>query len=314
MKSNYQHNNNKAFFEIARESASITFDEFSEKYYVTETPVIIEDIGKDWSAINTWTESYIRTKLAEDPTAKAASLWYWMEKDTLDQDYQTPKIITKFLNSDEIFPRNELMRVWAHPQGNVSSWHYDANMVNVFNVQMTGKKEWFLVSPQTPLKCYPFTSFAIMNGNDQKIFKRKKYTQVILNPGDMLYIPPLWFHKVISLEKENLNLNWIFTKKNTEIVSSTLTRELDRYALQSYLSKHRYEWVKNAFAKINEKIPGYLRWKWRYPIMIETKVKQKPFALIRLSLKEISALAYMLLHANKIKPYLKSIRSIKKLK
>ena len=313
MKNNYQHNKNKGYFEIAREPANISLEVFTEKYYQTETPVIIENIGKSWPAINNWNEAYIREKLANDSKAKAASLWYWMEKGTLEQDYETPEIINKLLDSDDTFPRRELMRIWAHPQGNVSSWHYDANMVNVFNVQMTGKKEWFLVSPETPLTCYPFTSFAIMDNNDEKIFKKKTYAHAILNQGDMLYIPPLWFHKVISLEKENLNLNWIFTKKKTDVVSSTLSRELDRYSLQSYLSNHRFKWVKNSFASINQNIPGYLRWKWRYPEMIITPVKSKPFALIRLTIKEIALIGKVLLHVNKIKPYIQSIRSIKKL-
>ena len=314
MLKNYQHNKNKAYFEIAREPSSISFETFLEKYYETETPVLIENIGKDWSAVGTWTEDYIRVKLMQDKKAKAASLWYWMEKDTLDDDYETPELINLLLNSDDVFPRNELMRIWAHAQGNVSSWHYDANMVNVFNVQITGRKEWFLVSPQTPLMCYPFTSFAVMDDNDDKIFQHKKYTHLILNQGDMLYIPPLWFHKVISLDKENLNLNWIFTKKKTDIVSSTLVRELDRYALQSYLSNHRFKWVQKTFAHINSSIPGYLRWKWRYPEMITTPVKPEFLHLLRLNIKEISSIGKVLLHANKIKPYLKSIRNIKKLK
>ena len=313
MTTSYQHNKNQGYFEIAREPASISLATFKEKYYLSETPVIIESIGENWPALSLWSEDYIREKLSKDTSAKAASLWYWMEKGTLDQDYDTPEIIDQLLCSDDIFPRTELMRIWAHKQGNVSSWHYDANMVNVFNVQMTGKKEWLLVSPKTPLTCYPFTSFAVMDNNDENIFKNKTYTQVILNKGDMLYIPPLWFHKVTSLDAENLNLNWIFTKKHTEIKTKTLVRELDRYALQSYLSKHRYQWVKDSFAKMNQNIPGYLRWKWRYPTMIETPVKPRLFALIRLTLNELKSLAKVAWHANKINPYLDSIRSIKKL-
>lgn len=309
----YQHNQNKGFFEIAKEPASISFDSFIEKYYQTETPVIIENVGKNWPAISLWSEDYIRTRLSKEAKAKAASLWYWMEKDTLDDDYVTPDIIDQLLDSDDIFPRNELMRIWAHPKGNVSSWHYDANMVSVFNVQMTGKKEWLLVSPKTPLSCYPFTSFAIMENNDEKIFKTKTYSQVILNKGDMLYIPPLWFHKVISLEAENLNLNWIVTKKKTDIVTITLERELDRYALQTYLSNHHYQWVQNVFAYINKNIPGYLKWKWRYPAMIETPISSKRFNLLRLFFKELFSVFKLVRHVNKIKPYIRSIRSIKKL-
>lgn len=313
MTNHYQHNKNKGYFEIAREPSSIAFDTFEKKYYLTETPVVIENIGKDWPAMDNWSEVYIREKLSQDKKAKAASLWYWMEKGTLDQDYETPEIINQLLDSGDVFPRNDLMRIWAHPKDNISSWHYDSNMVNVFNVQMTGKKEWFLVSPQTPLTCYPFTSFAIMDDNDESIFKHKNYTHLILNQGDMLYIPPLWFHKVISLEKENLNLNWVLTKKQTEVLSLTLSRELDRYALQSYLSQHRFKWVQNAFTKINQNTPGYLRLKWSYPEMIKTPVEPKLFHLLRLSLKEIASLGKVLFHVNKIKPYIQSIRPIKKL-
>jgi len=308
-----QHQNNKGYFEIAREPASISFETFTRKYYQTETPVIIENIAKDWPAISHWNEDYIREKLSNVSTAKAASLWYWMEKGCLDEDYETPEIVEQLLSSDDVFPRTELMRIWAHKKGNISSWHYDANMVNVFNVQMTGRKEWLLVSPETPLTCYPFTSFAVMDNNDKKVFTKKTYTQLTLNQGDMLYIPPLWFHKVISLEKENLNLNWIFTKKQTEVTSTTLKRELDRYALQTYLSEHRFQWVQKTFDKINQNIPGYLRWKWRYPEMIQTPIKPRFLGLIRLTLKEIRSLGKVFWHANKIEPYLQSIRSIKKL-
>ena len=99
-----------------------------------------------------------------------------MEKGTLANDYQTPQIINQFLDSPESVPRTELMRIWIHKMGNVSSWHYDSNMVNVFNIQVTGKKEFILVSPETPLDCYSSTSFTIMDDNDERIFQHKIYT------------------------------------------------------------------------------------------------------------------------------------------
>ena len=304
---------NKGYFEIARENSDISFTDFQRRYYESEQPVVIENIGAQWPAKDLWTEDYIREQLSREPTAKAASLWYWMEKGTLEKDYETPEVINQFLDSPEVFPRTELMRIWIHKMGAVSSWHYDANMVNVFNVQVTGKKEFILVSPETPLDCYPFTSFAIMDNNDERIFQKKIYTKATLNEGDMLYIPPLWFHKVFSLGEENINLNWIFTKKETSVSTKTLTRELERYSLQTYLSKHRYQWVRNAFQNANEKIPGYLRWKWRYPEMIRTPQQPRRLSLIRRTLNEMSVLGKVLMHAKKIQPYIENLRSIKKL-
>lgn len=310
---NQGQHNNKGFFEIAREGSDISFASFVQRYYQSEQPVIIENVGKKWPAIQLWTEDYIREKLSKESTAKAASLWYWMEKGTLDKDYETPEIINQFLDSPEVFPRTELMRIWIHQQGNVSSWHYDANMVNVFNIQVTGKKEFVLVSPETPLDCYPFTSFAIMDDNDERIFRKKIYTRATLNEGDMLYIPPLWFHKVFSLGAENINLNWIFTKKETSVLSKTLTRELERYSLQTYLSTHRYQWVQKAFQNANAKIPGYLRWKWRYPEMIRTPQLPRRLSLLRRTLNELSVLGKVLWHAKKIQPYIDNLRPVKKL-
>jgi len=306
-------NNKKSYFEIARESASISIEDFIQKYYLTEQPVIIENVGEDWLGKVRWTESYIREELAKEKSASTASLWYWMEKGTLKDDYETPAVVDALINSNEIFPRNQLMRIWINFKGNVSSWHYDANMVNVFNAQVTGQKDWLLVSPDTPLACYPFTSFAIMDDNDEKIFRQKRYTKFSLMAGDMIYVPPLWFHKVFSMDEENISVNWIFTKKKTEVKSKTLVRELERYAVQTFLSENKYESVRNTFKDVNKKIPGYLRWKWRYPKMIETPVKPRKFRLIRRTFNEITVMGKVLWHSKKISPYIENLRSVKKL-
>jgi len=314
MKKNHSNSpNNRFYFEIAREPSTLSLSDFCQRYYDTEQPVIIENIGADWPAKDLWTESYVREQLAKESSAKAASLWYWMEKGTLANDYETPHIINNLINSSAVFSRTELMRIWIHKRGNVSSWHYDANMVNVFNIQVTGKKEWWLVSPETPLACYPFINFVIMDGKNESIFRHKIQTQFVLNQGDMLYIPPLWFHKVSSLADENISLNWIFTKKKTTVSTKTLTRELERYALQEYLSKHRFQFIRNTFQTINLKIPGYLRWKWRYATMIKTPQISRRFSLIRRTLNEITVLGKVFLHANKIRPYINNLKLTKKL-
>lgn len=298
---------------MARERADIPFSTFCERYFDTETPVVIENAGADWPARNLWTEKYIHDQLSKEPSAKAASLWYWMEKGTLENDYETPGLITRLTEHPDIFPRTELMRIWIHKRGNISSWHYDANMVNVLTVQVTGKKEWLLVSPETPLDCYPFTNFAIMDGDDEKIFRRNIHTKVILNEGDMLYVPALWFHKVFSLGEENINLNWIFTKKETAVSTTTLTRELERYSIQEYLSEHRFQFVRDIFQAINSRIPGYLRWKWRYPEMIRTPLPPRRLGRIRRTFSEMAVLGKVLWHAQKIRPYIHNLRPLRKL-
>ncbi len=307
------HNNNFGCFEIARESSTLSYEDFYKKYFDAEQPVIIEDVSSKWPAPTLWTETYIREKLSNEPTAKAASLWYWMERGTLEHDYKTPDIINKLIDSPKVFPRSQAMRIWIHSKNNVSSWHYDANMVNVFNIQITGQKEWVVVSPDTPLDCYPFVNFAVMGEADEKMLEGKNYSRFMLNEGELLYVPPLWFHKVSSLKDENISLNWIFTKKQTNVASKTLHRELERYFLQTYLSEHRFKWVRDTFQKINTNIPGYLRWKWAYPKMIKTPHENRRFQLTRRTLNEMAVLAKVLRYANKIKPYIDSLKTVKKL-
>lgn len=169
--------NTVGYFEIAREKPDLSIDEFVSRYYVPEQPVIIENAGADWPAKTLWTESYIRGKLAKEPGSSAASLWYWMERDTLDSDYQVPEVVAHLLDFAGTFPRSKSMRTWIHDKNNVSSWHYDTNMVSVFNAQVTGQKEWYLVSPDTPLDCYPFINFAIMDGNDEKNLRKKTFAK-----------------------------------------------------------------------------------------------------------------------------------------
>jgi len=307
--------NSKGHFEIARESGDITFEHFCSHYFDTEKPVIIENVTTDWNAPNVWTEDYVREKLADIPTAKAASLWYWMERDTLNQDYTTPEIIERLVDSPKVFPRNELlMRLWVHAKGNVSSWHYDANLVSVFNIQVTGLKEWLIISPDTPLASYPFLSFTVMGESDEKILKNKRYARFDLKQGDMLYLPPLWYHKVTSKEDENISVNWILTKRKTKVISKTLIRELERYHLQDYLSNHRYEFVRNTFKSINENMPAYLRWKWRYSEMIETPHIPRKFQLIRRMFNEMAVIGKVIRYSNKIRPYIDNLKPIKKLR
>lgn len=129
----------------------------------------------------------------------------------------------------------------------------------------------------------------------------------------MLYVPPLWFHKVISKGEENISLNWILTKKETEVSSKTLLRELERYQLQEYLSKHRFGWVESMFKVINTKVPGYLRSKWLYPAMIKTSQPRRRFGLIRRALSELAALGKSLWHANKVSLYFDNLKPVKKL-
>ncbi|WP_299204482.1 cupin-like domain-containing protein [uncultured Amphritea sp.] len=304
---------NSGFFDIARESSDISFEEFSEKYLTPEIPVIIEGVGNDWPARERWSEEYLLKQLAQAPTVSTASLWYWGERDVLPEDFTTPDFVNQCLDSPAMFPRKLHTRIWIHKMYNVSSWHYDANFTNVFNVQVKGKKEWFLISPDTPLDCYPYTTFAIMDGKKEDVLEGKRHTQFFLNEGDMVYIPPVWFHKVIACDKENININWLFTKRKTTVSSVELKRDLERYVLHNYLSNHRFKFVRGIVALFNRYTPVFIQIKWNDEEMTKTPYTVSGLDMFMRVLKENFMLLKTLMHVNKIKPYMKSISRPKKL-
>jgi len=305
----------KGFFEISRESAEITYEDFTDKYFNTERPVIIEGVGANWPAKSIWNAEYLHNKLSKESSASDATLWYWMNRGALEEDYSPPVIINKCLDSKTVFKRTQSIRIWMHKKNNISNWHYDGSLVNVFNVQIKGQKEWFLISPETPLDCYPYTSYAILDGkSDQQTFKNKIHTQFVLKEGDMVYIPHLWFHKVVSQGEDNININWIFTKRKTALLSKALTRELDRYRLLEYFSEHRFSLIRKGFKKINSMLPSYVKIVWRYSEMIQTTYPPRRIDLVTRVLKEGVMCLKMLAYIHKIKPYLKSLSTVKKLK
>ena len=134
----------------------------------------------------------------------------------------------------------------------------------------------------------------------------------MLNEGDMLFIPALWFHKVIACGDENISLNWVFTKKKTTVISKTLIREVERYALQDYLSTHPVKLIRKIFEFIVAKLPAFVRWKWHYPNMIETSLPDRKFGLIRLIYNEIAVLRNVFIHADKIGPYMHNLKFVRK--
>lgn len=301
-------------FEIAKEPADISFDKFWNEYFIPERPFIIENIGADWPALKRWNETYLLARLAKENQAKAASLWYWMEKDCLNDEYTTPAIIDKTLAAKKtVFWRTRAMRVWIHGKNNLSSWHYDANMVSVFNIQVTGRKKWSLISPETPIDYYPFTNFGILDSQGNNIFQDKIHTCFELNAGDMLFLPPLWIHQVEACEDENISLNWLVTKKQTQVVSKTLQRDLERYSISEYFAKHPRPAIQKLHRKINAILPGYLVIGWRFPKLIKTPYLPSATHLLSRVAKELLSLSLVIKNIRHIGPYLKKVKSAKNL-
>lgn len=105
-------------------------------------------------------------------------------------------------------------RVWLSPKGTITPAHYDISH-NMF-IQIRGRKRVVLFPPVSWQSLYPWpilhpgglSAQATLGGDcDEQHSKFPAFIcnqlpayVVDVNPGDVLYIPPLWFHQVESLE------------------------------------------------------------------------------------------------------------------
>ena len=109
----------------------------------------------------------------------------------------------------DIYPYHELLRLnpqktsincWIGQSGVVTPCHYDGYH-NIY-VQLSGYKMFYLAPPtlRNFVKPYPFLHPSQGQCQiDNYMFADDNPTIALLKPGDVLYIPPLWFHSVVSI-------------------------------------------------------------------------------------------------------------------
>lgn len=100
-----------------------------------------------------------------------------------------------------------VLNAWLGPEGTVSPAHYDPK--HNLLAQVVGSKRVLLFSPGDSQCLYPNpgmlnnTSSVDCDEPDLKAFPRFAEGvgfEGVLNPGELLYIPPLWWHHIRSLK------------------------------------------------------------------------------------------------------------------
>lgn len=189
---------------------------FRRDYFDPEIPVIITDVTAGWPAAQKWNLQHLSELLATRPDLER-SQWFQMEDSLLGDDYEQPAVVTAALAPELSVARLDNVRVWLHERGHTTSLHHDGNLLFVFNVQVKGTKSWRLISPHSHV-AYNFLSrvpvFTFHSAPADEI--RRMGVELLefdLQEGEMVYIPPLWAHQVVSVGHENINLNWVATRR-----------------------------------------------------------------------------------------------------
>jgi len=124
-------------------------------------------------------------------------------------------------------------RMWRHRKGNFTRNHYDGNGVHVVNLCLAGSKR-FSIAPPGTFWTLPLSNIGIVP--DPSGFKY----EVDLTPGDALYIPRFWFHKVRTLEDDSVNVNANFYYMNRCDAPSVHQRNDDVLELHRFFRSYMW--------------------------------------------------------------------------
>ncbi len=191
--------------------------EFLEKYYATNTPVIITDVMQNWQALSRWNPQYFKQHYGEVPV----EVQFNRESNPLfeREKYKHPKQMTMgeyvdlvvnggktndyymvpynenlerselqgLLEEIEVFPeyldgskRNLCMFFWFGPEGTITPLHHDP--CNVLLAQVYGKKRIRLISPNQRHLLYNLFSVysdVDLNNPDYEKYPRFKDVEVL---------------------------------------------------------------------------------------------------------------------------------------
>lgn len=210
---------------------------FRSNYYKNQKPILIKNSMDHWPALEKWKDmDYLIAKAGSRTVPIELGSQYTSEnwsqnlikfedfvrnyvlkniKDSEDVAYlaqhdlfdQIPELKNDICQPEYILDKSPRIKAWFGPKGTVSPLHTDPT--HNLLCQILGSKKIILASPEDTEKLYPHEHFMLNNTsqidaenldyNKFPLCKEVKFYSIILQHGDILYIPPKWWHHVRSL-------------------------------------------------------------------------------------------------------------------
>jgi ribosomal protein L16 Arg81 hydroxylase len=222
--------------------SGLSADEFLERYYAVNRPVILTGELTEWPALTRWTPEYLVATVGERPVEfqgdRTASETFEMHKDDhrrrstfrefMDQisrpgagnaayltaynsaaNAQALSVLRPDMGKLETFldPDAEGAHgmMWIGPAGTVTSLHHD--LTNNLITQVVGRKMIRLAPASEVGRLYNhrhvFSEIADLEAADAARHPRLdgvRIYDVVLEPGEALFMPVAWWHQVKSLD------------------------------------------------------------------------------------------------------------------
>lgn len=109
--------------------------------------------------------------------------------------------IPQFMNSE--LPHMGFWHLWMGPKGTVTPTHHDT--CSLIHLQIVGRKKWWLVHPMDISSIYNhhhvYSQVDLENIDYERfpLMKRVCAREIIVEPGEALFLPAGWWHAVKSL-------------------------------------------------------------------------------------------------------------------
>ncbi|WP_063840156.1 DUF6065 family protein [Bradyrhizobium sp. LTSP885] len=170
--------------------AALSSDEFLDRYYAANRPVILTGEMSAWPALAKWTPTYLKRAVGNVEAMSA-----------LHPDMGFPD---KFLTRDGEHP-NGTIRIG--PAGSLTSLRYD--LANNLIAQVVGRSRLLVLPAAEVGKLYNhqhvFSEIADIEDPTLPLSRFPQladanFTEVTLMPGEMLFMPVAWWHQVRSID------------------------------------------------------------------------------------------------------------------
>jgi ribosomal protein L16 Arg81 hydroxylase len=219
----------------------ISQNEFLERYYAVNRPVLLTGLLDGSAAIERWTPEYLSDVCGEaivqimagrqsDPSyevnseshkrkVKMSEYVRMVREGGESNDYylvanngffDLPETQALFGEVPELpeyldgsNPQGKIF-FWFGPAGTVTPLHHD--IMNVLVAQLSGRKRFTLIAPeQTPYVYNEVSVYGEVNCGEPEDTRHPLYREatpidIVLGPGDVLFIPVGWWHYVQALE------------------------------------------------------------------------------------------------------------------
>jgi hypothetical protein len=224
-----------------------SLEHFEEEYLRPARPVVITGVVETWPAWRRWSLDYFSNALGDTSAITIATREGRIDiPEELGARFDRVRLgefVSKMRSGESLnsyvaapirdFPARffddfiqppycseskwYLSKFWLGPRGTVTPLHWD--LPHNLSAQVIGRKRWILYPPtQLPLlyPCQPWSRSPNVARVDPEgtdlarfpRFARARPVGTVLEPGEMLYIPRLWWHHVRSLAENSALSFW----------------------------------------------------------------------------------------------------------